>query len=839
MQHLPETIGSSRADVRPFHRHACLVYPVILVYLLTSGLVNNGAIAQSSSNDAATPPETRYTFAQGLLHREFYGMAADELQAFLKKYPDHELAPRATADLVTCFREQKQWSNALETIENMHAQWPDHALSEQLYLVKGDILLKLKKTAAAAQSFTQASKSSIPAVREAALYFLAHCNIQLGNDQEAVTVYTELADKPFDADHVYRPFAAFALASLYDNQNLIKKAVPLYTRLAEETAHTPPSLREEAIYRLAELAFLNEKYAHAVAYQNRLLAEFPDGAFARETARRRIWACVSLENYDKAAEFAQQYQEQYDTARDHEFIYIFGTCLVGLERYERATTAFERVLDLPTTPQRYRRLAAYQRLVCLLKQKRYADTIPLSREWLDTYGQHPETVDVWYYAGTAQYHMEQYDKATNSLQKALSLSDGKWDYLSHAQVLLADSLDRVNKLGDAARLYRELARDADIANARYFLLKAGDIAEKADTPQTAIQDYRNIIEHAEGDYAGDVRTAALRLIRLYVRQNDFAKVDDLLQKMIAEGEGKQQPTLLLLSGYSFFKQGKYDAADKSLRQAVEHADITEVRAEALYYLTAVLLERDNVDEALQSFTKLFELPKSLLPDFNHTLLFRLKDLYYRKGNFSMSAGICRHLTTSPDPVVSTRASLELAQTLTAAKQLEEAEKVLSALRTRLSTTDLEKETEGSFSARLESLFGELYLMQGRPDQAVRAFRQALATPGGDMASQTRAHWGLAKIFQQEDRHEDSLKHAIPAFVMGNDPHYTPRAMLLAVQSLVHMGKKTEAQKTWHELRTRFPVFAEQHSGDKSVQTISSEDADAAENETITPTNGEK
>ena len=93
--------------------------------------------------------------------------------------------------------------------------------------------------------------------------------------------------------------------------------------------------------------------------------------------------------------------------------------------------------------------------------------------------------------------------------------------------------------------------------------------------------------------------------------------------------------------------------------------------------------------------------------------------------------------------------------------------------------------------------------------------------GVDRESAVRARWGLAKILKSEGRVKRALRYAVEAFVLvlGDDPVYTPRAMLIALEIYVTQGSMADAWTTWRELQARFAAFAEQNRDNPSVTKL--------------------
>jgi tetratricopeptide (TPR) repeat protein len=206
-----------------------------------------------------------------------------------------------------------------------------------------------------------------------------------------------------------------------------------------------------------------------------------------------------------------------------------------------------------------------------VKQEKYKAVLPLANEFTKSFGKHAQTPNVWYFAGAAHYELKDYEAAITSLRQALDTYTGDWDYATPARVMLAESLQQTNQQKAAADMFSRLARNAQGDNRFYFLATAAELAEQSGNVDNAIEYYDTIVKQSttlDTEYA---LSAAMRLTRLYIRQDQFNRVDQLLEGLIEKSPDEKQAALLLLAGFSHFKQERYDEAAVRLTRAAEQA----------------------------------------------------------------------------------------------------------------------------------------------------------------------------------------------------------------------------------------------------------------------------
>jgi tetratricopeptide (TPR) repeat protein len=777
--------------------------------------------AQPLQREAHTPEE-RLQFAEGLLNRKFYDMAAGELRHFLDQHPDHSLAPLAQFHLIECLRAQDKVAETMSNINRFQSRWPEHELAAKLFLWKGELLLKEAKFPQAQRCFQRLLLSTDSQTQEAAVYFLAQSYAREGRETLAVTTYRRIADKPLDNQHLYRPFALFAVALAAQNRGEFREAQNAYERLLASQNISPP-LREETTYRLGETHFVREAYTKAIEHYESLLVDFPDGFFAREARKRRAWAFFLLGQYEKAIKLSGDWQDQYPNIFDYEILYVQSGAFLGAARWAEALPRLKKLAMAAEVPEAYRQLVRYQEVYCLLMMNQYPETISRAATFAEDYPKSASLADVHYFAAEAWYRSNDFTAAVKEYRRALNNLPGEWQYSLEASLRLADSLKKLSNYKAAAQTYRDLARQPYTDDRASMLLQAGECERRAGDSTASIADFERIVrEFPEADQIS--RAAMLNLGELYAAANEYTKAEKLLSELLKRDSANGKGRLLFFLGYLHYLQGHHEQAAKHLKQAIAQSDNGRVRTDAKYFLTGALLELKQVEEAMAVFADVLKLPQDQRPQFSSDLLFRLEKLYYERGRYQVSENICHWLLGWKDETVVYKANLALAQILVASQRLDAAQTLLENLVAKREAQAKNKPDQDFSLEELSSLLGEVFFLKHDKDRAVRAFEKTLARPGVSMEYAIRARWGLAEIFSTEGRNRQALHYAVNAFVLGNEPVYTPRAMYLAVKLLLEDKRPKEAKTTWEELQTRFPSFAEAKRSDSVVKKLLAETA---------------
>ena len=767
----------------------------------------------------APAPEELYRLAEGLLSRDFHDLARQEFQRFLDCYPEHALAPQAMLGLAESWRAEGKTTEALDVLDNFRRRWPNHEKAAAAALLKGEVLLEQGRTADAEAYFRDLAANGPPAAREAAAYSLAREWVRQDKLAPARDAFAKLAAQPLDPACPFRAHALFGLAALAQKQGDLAAAAAAYQKLAEETK-APPALREESLFRLGELAFWHGDYAAAATAYGRQLSEHPNGPLAA-AAKRRAWAEFNRGDHAAALAAVQVWRTRFGDAADPEMAYLNAAALAGAGRLPEALDAIRGLLAKPASlTGDFRRLARYQEAWCLWRLERSPETVACTRAFLTDFSGAPETADIRFFLGDSLLRQNDATAGLAELRAAVAAAATGWLFAPLAAERLAGSLEAAGQTAAAAAAVRDLARKASPAKRPDLLLRAGRLARRAGDAEAAIAD----LEQVRRDYPATVaasHAAALELVELYAETQRYPQAEALLKILQAQG-GADLAALRVFSGFLRVAREDYAGAEQQLRALLAEPGLPPAAAGAArFYLAVALLEQRRDPEALELFSALLQAPENARPVFSDTLLLRLEQTFFDHGRDADSETICRLLLArGAGRPAAVSARLRLARLLLARQQITVAGQTVEEL-LALPVAAAPGQPGLTPAQRAEALVlgGELDRLANRADRAVTRFQECLRLPECRGEPATRARTGLAEIFRAEKHPDQALQQAVSAFVLGDDPRYTPKAMLLAVQLLLEQKKKGEAVTTWAELEQRYPAFAGAHRADADLAPL--------------------
>ncbi len=750
-------------------------------------------------------PERQYLFARGLLSRGFNELAATEFRVFIEQHPAHELAPQAARGLIKALQNAGAAEPALLEIEKVRQTYPDHPVASEILLDKGYLLLTMKRPAEAIAALAPLTTQPTTQLAEAALYFTAQAHQQNGAPAPAMAIYQTLADRPFDPAHTYRPYAAYAVLAA----NLPaggRQTRPLLDKLLAGEA-VPPTLLLQALLLFADTTYRRNElddagWAYATIRQN-----FPDQPASATARLGELRIAHRHAPPREVVRLAQELRAQEGWANNPEVNFILAAALYRLEQYAAATPLLAAVASQTEAWPELRLQAGMLHLQALLGQNQHAALVDAAQAFRQRHPQTAESLEAAYLQGLAEIELERHAAAVDTLRQALAAGPPALPAArrNEALALLTVPLAKLEHHDQAADLHRQLAGQPPFDEQRAnHLLAAANAYQQAKMVEAARDAYQTAWQGAPTTAAG--LAAANALVRLDYQAGNFAAAVATLQEISRRTDGEEWLKTQLTLAYALLANRQPDAATVALRAALDRQPVGKLAAEIRFALVKTELKLNRVEAAIAQFRPLWELTEDDRPDLDTAVLLRLQQEFFLRHDYATSEKLCRHLLEKLPADESFPPALRLAEILVATARLDEARDLLDQRRRQASASQPPNHPR---LATIDSLLGEIHLAQGRLNLAFRAF-EATLEHGGDNRSVARARWGLATLLRQEQRLDDALRQAVGAFVLLDDPLYTPKAMLMASDILAEQGKQAEAEATRKEMRLRYPAFADQH-----------------------------
>ena len=738
----------------------------------------------------------QYQFADGMRTRKFYDLAAVEYERVIKNYPSFEYLPEAHFYLAECFRLNHQNAKAIDVFNTLLDRYPNHSLATQAVVNLASIFIQAEKLVQAKEILLETLERRNPnqKIREAVYYFLGEVYRKEKLLDKAVEYLTKVASKNIDPSYQYRAYALLNLGFVYRNLENKIEAFKCFERLSNDSA-TPPSIKEEALFQLAEVANSNEEYTKAIEYYAVVLSNYPKGKFVQQAVVNKCWALLRLKKYQIALEFLDSYSLN-NTLINSEMLYLHALCLKLLDQIEPALEAYQGLIQkFPDT--KFRVYAENDSTECLYQLKRYDQCLNSVDEFLSRHSKHELTSEVWAFKGRCLLALGQTSEATTAIEQALERYGERWKYAEEMLLTLANTYRETDQFKEAALTYKRLSDLDEMDLKAKLLMLAAECESLANDKKMAIQHYTLLIDNYPK--APETPLALLYLAELKNSEEKYPEAIGYLDRYLSSYPNHDYfAKALYLRGALQYYSGDYSDAIADLRRCLDYPDFEEKDFAQLFFAYALWeqgeeqVSLENLAQLLKRKSSVFE--ENLIPE----LLSEMGDRYLALNDFAAAEMCFTLIKDRPDPILKLLGRLGLGKLEYHRQNFDKAVEILYGLKSK---TLQYPELRGTSLAYL----GDALRLSEKLDEAFVVFKEASNLVYDDSKAKALVRLGIARIYFENGEYDDALRYAISVYVLYDDPILTPEAMLIAIKTLILQKRKNEAKSTYEELEQRYPL----------------------------------
>jgi TolA-binding protein len=582
-------------------------------------------------------PQLVFTRHSALYERPGHRKESAALFAdFARKYPRHELAPRAVYMAALASLQSEDYPSARAHAETFLKQFPRHELVPEVLFIGGEGYLGGKPEPARAEALYRRllaehprHKHARPArVRVGLALYLA------GKYTDAVTFLTraarELPDPALTAEAhllIGRSYYAagkagqavaalqwalrakpdwergdevlLALAQSLQAQKKLDEAVAGLRRL--EIAYPKSPLLADALYQRGQIAQASKKYDEALTLYGQTVERFPrsEAALLAQYAIGTVW--FARRDYTRTVETLSKYiaahptsslvpQARYRRGLAYQHLRQLGPAAADLAAFLAVKPAARDALE-----------ARYALALCQSALKRYAEAAATLAALLQEKPDYERADRVYYEMGHCLRQAKKPREAAAAFRQLAVKVPGS--------PLAAESWFRVGEFHEEARQLPE-AEQAYTAGLRQA--KAPGLREKLHYKLGWVQYRREkypeaarvLLEQLREQPRGELAASAAYLAGdCLFRQNEFAKARPLFERLIRARDRKYHARALYRCGACLAGLREWSASQKCYEELLRRFPRFKLLQEARYGLGLALQNQGKLDEARAVYEK--------------------------------------------------------------------------------------------------------------------------------------------------------------------------------------------------------------------------------------------
>ena len=699
--------------------------------------------------------------------------------------------------------------------------------------------------------------------RPSAMYRLADCYANLGQEEPALNTYRMLVNEIGTGEFVGS--AAFRLASREFDKKSFQNAAPLYEK-AYVNAKSPEVKLTARYYQAKCLELTNKKSEAAIAYQD--VIKVPGKNPYRDAARLSL-AYFALENNQK-----QQALDLFDgLGRDAakpavkaEAMTRAGIIAADLRQKDKADQLFKAAVAL-NAEGKWKQIAELEEMKLQYEGDKFTQVLDSYAKSSNSLGDETRpsvmllVANSYRQLGKHQKALELYNQLIHIYPNAAEAYDARYqrlvsldamkdptlvaevdsylattpnrDRADKAKLLKAQALFQQRKFEPAARLYLELTNSslADLYKADCYYAAGFSFLQLKDD-QSAIHAFSGLIDKFPKHKMAS--KALLKRALLYQEAKNFPAAINDFNKIVADYRASTETeTALLQKGLTLGQQGDYPQMSTTFRQLLKDYPNSSGAAQANYWIGWAAFEAKRYQDAIAPLI----LARQLSPDeFAEKTTLRLilcyqnlrkkldaakeVDGFIQKDpqRVSMVLDVCRWLGSEYYNENNFNQSAKYLGLMT--KNMEPANvdkgiwlslgRSLNELRNYQDAIDainhyLELATDPADRAQGFLALSGAQLGSKELDSATKSAEQALSLqPEGRFNAEARMLIG--DIDSARGNYENAARSYMSVALLYEDPEVTPQALEHAYEAFQKAGNEPQATKTLSELKNRFPNY---------------------------------
>ncbi len=689
--------------------------PELRDYISATGLLNRGMDALAAAEyrkflaahpDHERAPSARYGLAVALYRQQAFGDAAVEL-AEISEVDDFEYVVESLAMLGQCQLATGELEPASKTLARFMRRAPDHELAPDVAVMQVEIAYRQGQHALV-ESFATAFLKRWPndARRERVLLFAGLAAAAVPDWAMAQSRFEELLRVFPQTAH--RSDAEFMLAQCHAQQNLVDQAIRYYRQVMERVGG---SHVDDATLGLAELLYARGEYAEAEKLARQYHSAHPDAGRSVEATvvqGRCRYAMGAIEDAERI--FRQLQRDEAEPA--DEIAYWLAKCLMRADDSPAAAKLLQETLkehaDSALAPELRYELAA-----SLAQAGKLEDAIEAATTFRKRHSEHEHEPDIVYLLASLEHRSGSYER---SGEYCTEFTRGYTDHeLAPAIAFLAAENHYLAGDQDAALRAFAAFRSAYPEDTRSALAtyRVGQLLYDLGRLDEAAEPLAAACAVSESDER--LHGAHLLLGDVHYQKSEWDDARRALTEYIASGiEVPQADDALLKLGLIAQRQGRHTDAIARFEQIRNEFPDSPRRVHAQFESGQTHLANDDAEAARAMF-------ESVLEDdddgrFAPYALQHLGVLALRAGDHTVARGYLeRLLDGTPDDALRTGTLSHLAQALLALHEYDRARDILHEL-ARLD--DLPGEDRARLVVALarrgerEEALGEIHKLEG-------------------------------------------------------------------------------------------------------------------------------
>lgn len=743
---------------------------------------------QAPAAPAAVPAKEmeQMDFANGLLSRGMYDMAANEYQKFIAAYPRSTYCEEAYLAIGESLFLLQDFPKAVQALNHFRQLYPNSPRLPQALLRLAQIYIHEKKYDEAVKELGSVDiENKLSGQLAQSFYFYMGKALRGKGDAEGALKNFEKAAVVQGAGE-YTSYAYEALGGVQMQKGQPAAAAEAYTKAVSTVAEG--EFKGYLIYRLGEALFSAGKYEEAIAQFQQVLDQYPSLGVSKDALTNLLLARYNAGQYDYLlAVYKNNINLAKADATYFEIHFAAARALIQLKQFDEALALLDTILVLPGISEQQKQRASVSKAGILVKQNKFQEGLTL----LESAGPAGSSDEGDFVQAQAYYGIGEFAKAADAFSGIIN-NHANSGFARASLLGMAHARQESGGHKEAAELFLKYYEGEQDQNLKSEALYAAALMQaKAKGNEQAIElGQKYLQDFPKGAY---YEQTVLLLANLYAALHKSEQAVTLLEEYLTHPEAIQKPNeVYFLLGFNQQLLDQQEAALQTYAK-VSAAKDPKVYVSALKNSAAIYLQQRKDSEAAAVYDRIItELDHNNLDSKTYVWIC---DQYLKEKKYKSVLRIAEKAETYFP--TEERHAFEYFRG-EALRNLGDMEQALKAYDGSLAITE-----KNPFSGAARIGRGLVLQQTGKLDEAKAEFQKAVDENIEDHTIALRGRYELGNVASSQKNFEEALKFYLLVATIYEDPQYCPESLLRAGSILEQLNRGPEALKSYSEIVEKY------------------------------------
>lgn len=756
-----------------------LIIPLVLIYYIGSSF---------SMEQQNTPSLEQIDFADGLFQRGMYDMAIMEYKRFKELYPNDANIILAYFGIAESYYFSESYKEAFNEYSMFANAFPDNDNAALSRVRIGQCLFFMKEDQRAVDHFYSLPIDAYPdELKRTCYFYIGKALINITRKDEAAAIFERVIALSGNDEYIIRAY--LELGEILADNNEYSRAFSSFENAYK--AASSSEMKILALYRMAQMKFVDAKYIDAAVLFKQIIVEYPNVDITPQALSSFLLSLFKADNFSDVIKEFENNRTIIKEREEYFDLFFLAACAYSeLSEFEDSILILDKLIISDWRSYANLQKALLKKAEVLMKMKDFEKALLISQA--SELKDFKEKDRVLFLEAEILYSLEKYDEAVENFNEILKRFPDSQLY-DDSLYSMAYAYKEAGKCENAVEFFFKYFNEGIDSGKRQKALYSVILMNmKLSQTQSAIQ---NSCLFLDTFTSSDLREKVIFMLgSLYSNLKEYNKASDIYSDFVDKYSNSERlDEAYFLLGYNL------QLADRNKEALSSYEKVGKKNYQGIYFSALknraiICFSLNKEDETAVIYRQIIE----EMPDCDLEIgAYMWLAKYYLNNKKYDDALVMLGMAEKKEDIDSRIAEANYFKG-EVYRETNRYEKAIENYNLALS------ETERQIYYGAAHIGKGLCLIElAKLDEGKKEFETAILENVDDNTITMRSRFELANIAFKKEEFEEASKLYMLVAILYDDKEYCPRALFKAGESFKACGRIDEAKKAFEELMVRF------------------------------------